>query len=329
MAAGITETNGKAEMAYTGQKPWHNLGTYVPHQMTAAEALEEAGLGWEVHKVPVYLQGGVEIPEWYATIRGDTKAVLGVVGERYEPLQNADAFRFMDELVGESLAMYDTVGSLWGGKKVWLLAKLPESVAVANRDPIERYLLLANGHDGTQGLNVMWTPVRVVCNNTLTVALRDERGRRFRTSHTVNIKSRLEEAQQILGLAREYFQEFIQEAERLMNTPMALPKAANILGRLFEIDKTRAGQLVKDGGAKAPSEKAALEVLRLSKEGLGNQEYAGTAWGLYNGVTEWLDYHRAVRRADADERRLEKSWWGQSATMRQQAWDLLTVAGNN
>lgn len=318
MPDAVTITNGKAEMAYTGAKPWHGLGTQVQQAMTAEEALQAASLDWEVTTRPIYLSDNTKIEDHVATVRQDTKAVLGIVGHRYTPLQNRDAFSFLDSMVGEKAAMYETVGSLHGGRRVWLLAKLPESVAVAGKDVIDQYLLLANGHDGSLALTVQFTPVRVVCNNTLTAAL--SKGSKFRSLHTVNIKDRTGEAQRVLGLASSYFENFVRDAEMLTRVQFNTIQTCHVLGEVYHVHQDRLNQIRLEGG-KLNNEKALLESLRLAEEGVGNEQFPGTAWALYNGITEYLDHHRPVKTST----RTEGSWFGTEARVRQRAWDLITA----
>ena len=133
MPAEITETKGKAEMMYVGRTPWHGLGTQLDGPPTAAEAIAAASLDWTVEMVPVYLDGGIEIPGKRAAVRTDTGLVMNVMSDRYTPLQNVDAFAFFDAVVGAGEAIYHTAGSLQGGRKVWALARLPGDLKVTNR----------------------------------------------------------------------------------------------------------------------------------------------------------------------------------------------------
>ena len=335
--------DGTAELAYTGARPWHQLGTYVDHLMTAEEAIVAGGLDWTVTKESLYTRTKRNTG-LHATVREDTGEYFAAVGDYYEPLQNKDAFGFMDGVVGEQLAAYEVVGSLRGGRMVWLLMKLPESVAIADRDVVDEYLLLSNSHDGSSAVDIRWTPVRVVCNNTLTIALGQGGTTRFRTAHTTNIESRMKDGQKALGLAKDYFAAFAVEAEQMARTPLTPAQFGSVLGQLFQVDQARAIELVKDGGATRQSERGLVEVARLNEEGMGNEEFAWTAWGLYNGLTQWLDHERPVRlpmtkreNAITDEqielikgqRRMEDSWFpnlsGVAVPMRQKAWNLLTA----
>ena len=196
MPAGITETDG---MAYVGRVPWHALGTKVEGDaMTAKEAIEAANMDWEVKLQPIYVQTPqLTIPEHRAAVRQDTQTVLGIVGNRYHVIQNTEAFSAFDAIVGAGDAIYQTVGTLWGGKKMWILAKLTAGrYTLDNGDALESYILLDNSHDGTTALRMRLTQVRVVCSNTLSMAT----GKRasFYARHTAGINSKISQERELL-----------------------------------------------------------------------------------------------------------------------------------
>ena len=156
-------------MFYVREKPWHGLGTMVQEAPTSADALRLAGLDWTVEARDMWLNGGYEpIPGYKANVRSSDNKVLGVVSDKYRIVQNADAFAFTDALIGGDVH-YETAGSLLDGKKIWLLAKLPDSEICG--DKTEPYVCFSNTHDGSGAVRVCMTPVRVVCNNTLNLAL--------------------------------------------------------------------------------------------------------------------------------------------------------------
>ena len=172
MSHNLNQANGKAAMMYVGEVPWHGLGTKLDKPATAAEAIEAAGLNFTVEKWPMRTQrGSLPVNNHFATVRTDTKEVLGVVGSRYEPIQNKDAFTAFDSLVGEGEAIYHTAGALGKGERIWILAKMPDYIRINGNDIVEKFLLLTNTHDGTSVVRVKLTPIRVVCENTLSIAL--------------------------------------------------------------------------------------------------------------------------------------------------------------
>lgn len=157
MAHNLSLNNGKAEMMYYGELPWHGLGTAVDHVATSHEALEAAHLHWQVEKVPLFVHDdgvAAQLPNDVAIRRQDTKEILGVVGEGFRPIQNREAFGILDALVGEHAAMFHTAGALGRGEKVWALVKLPGELVIAPQDTLDNYLLLANGHTGTLALTM-------------------------------------------------------------------------------------------------------------------------------------------------------------------------------
>ena len=185
---------------------WHGLGTVVEGNPTSAEAIRIAQLDWPVHKEPLYVEGAeggrMAVPNWCATVRGDLPKdeplrVLGCVTKRYEVIQNAHAFSILDELSGEGGARIETAGSIRNGKIVYMTAILPEVTRVVD-DTVCRYLLLTTAHDGTRSVQVLFTPVRVVCSNTLHWALGLSKNRAS-IVHTGNTRVKIEEAKRVLG----------------------------------------------------------------------------------------------------------------------------------
>lgn len=189
-------------MFYTREKPWHGLGVCVQEAPASEEALRLAGLDWEVQQKPVYVRGGNGfIPGYKANVRSTDQKVLGVVTDRYKVVQNTEAFAFTDALLGSGVR-YETAGSLQGGRKVWLLARLPREYIISG-ERISPYLVFSNTHDGSGAVKVAVTPVRVVCNNTLNLAL-DTAKRSWSMVHTGDIKGKIREAEDTLFKAEEY-----------------------------------------------------------------------------------------------------------------------------
>ena len=189
-------------MFYTGREtPWHGLGTMVEEAPDSREALLMAGLDWEVVQKNVYTQDGFLISGYRANVRLQDDKILGVVTERYKVVQNREAFAFTDQLL-ESGVRYETAGSLQGGRKTWLLARLPEKYII-NGDQIMPYLVFSNTHDGSGSIKIAMTPIRVVCNNTLNLALRSA-DRIWSANHTGNMEVKMEDARETLFRAEDY-----------------------------------------------------------------------------------------------------------------------------
>ena len=176
-------------MFFTGrEKPWHGLGTMVENAPDSREALIVAGLGWNVVQKPVFTQDGIKVKGYYANVRDYDGSVLEIVTSRYKVVQNREAFAFTDGLLGEGVR-YETAGSLMGGKKTWVLAKLPEKYIIQG-EQVMPYLVFSNTHDGSGAIKIAMTPVRVVCNNTLNLAL-DSASRIWSVHHTGDIAAKM------------------------------------------------------------------------------------------------------------------------------------------
>ena len=199
-------------MFYTREKPWHGLGTRVEEAPTSADALRLAGLDWKVLQEPIYINGGKKISGYQANVRDSDRRVLGVVTDRYKIIQNQEAFAFTDALLGNGVR-YETAGSRQEGRKVWLLARLPREYIISG-ERISPYLVFSNTHDGSGAVKVALTPVRVVCNNTLNLAL-STADRSWSMIHTGNISDKIQEAKDTLFMAEEYMDSLGKEFERL------------------------------------------------------------------------------------------------------------------
>ncbi|MED1872052.1 DUF932 domain-containing protein [Brevibacillus borstelensis] len=199
-------------MLFIREAPWHGLGQSVEQALHSGDALRLAGLDWTVNQKPIQTFDNINITGYKANIRESDNRVLGVVTDRYKVVQNHEAFAFTDELLGEGVR-YETAGSLQNGKKVWLLAKLPENYIISG-DRISPYLVFSNSHDGSGSIKVAITPIRVVCQNTLNLALRSAK-RMWGTIHTGDIKSKLEEAKKTLLLAQSYMDKLGTEIDQL------------------------------------------------------------------------------------------------------------------
>ena len=188
-------------MFYTRTAPWHNMGTRVDEALTSKDALIYAGLDWQVLQEPVYTSAGELVSGYKVNVRDIDRNILGVVSDRYKIVQNEEAFSFTDALLGEGVK-YETAGSIANGKIVWMLAKMPQRYIISG-DAIEPYLVFSNTHDGSGAIRVAMTPIRVVCQNTLNLALRGAQ-RSWSARHTSNVLNRLDEARETLQLANAY-----------------------------------------------------------------------------------------------------------------------------
>lgn len=220
-------------MFYVRETPWHGLGTKVMEAPTSKDALQLSGLNWKVNQEPVYTESGNIIQGFKANVRDSDDAVLGVVTDRYKVIQNEEAFAFTDELLGEGVR-YETAGSLQGGRRVWLLAKLPQEYIISG-ERISPYLVFSNTHDGSGAVKVAVTPIRVVCNNTLNLAL-NTASRSWSMSHTGDVKGKMEEAKQTLFYAHTYMEELGKEFEKLRAQKISDRKVEEYIQELLPIE---------------------------------------------------------------------------------------------
>jgi phage/plasmid-like protein (TIGR03299 family) len=310
MSHNLNVTNNKTSMMYVGEAPWHKLGTRLDKPATATEAIEAAGLGFTVEKA--ILKTAIldlPVPNHYATVRKDTMQVLGVVGSRYVPIQNKDAFTVFDSLVGEGEAMYHTAGVLGKGERIWLLAKLPSYIRINGEDIVEKYLLLTNAHDGTSAVRVKLTPIRVVCENTLTVALSGAEQDVY-IRHTSNAESKLKEAYQLLGLSNWLYTELERIFNGMKDRKMNEKEMKGYVRAIFPepprvFSKSRAPEIQE-------------KVMELSETGKGSEMSKGTLWGAYNAVTEYVDHCRLTNAND--NTRLTSMWFGSGERIKKQAF---------
>lgn len=219
-------------MFYVREKPWHGLGTRVETAPSSIDALVLAGLDWMVEQKNVYAEDGSPISGYKVNTRSTDNAALGIVSDRYKVVQNEDAFQFTDDLLGEGVT-YETAGALQGGRKVWMLARIPHRYIIAG-DEIAPYLVVMNSHDGSSGIKVAMTPIRVVCQNTLNLALNSAK-RIWTTKHTENVMLRVHEAEETLGLAEKYMGELGRGIDTLSKIRLTDKKVMEFMAEFFPI----------------------------------------------------------------------------------------------
>ena len=277
-------------MMYVREKPWHGLGTRVEEAPTSADALRLAGLDWTVDRHDVHLPTGAVIPNYKANVRSSDGAVLGVVSDQYKIVQNVDAFAFTDALIGGDVPVrYDTAGSLRSGRKIWLLAKLPDTEIVG--DKTEPYLCFSNTHDGSGAIRVCMTPVRVVCNNTLNIALSGAK-RAWSVRHTGDIQAKLHEARMCLDMANKYMDKLAVYADHLANKTIKDEEIAKILDEMFPIAEDSTDR-EKQNATKARTE---YMICYFAPD---IAKFKGTAWGALNAMSDMVG-HNAPRRQTAN-----------------------------
>jgi phage/plasmid-like protein (TIGR03299 family) len=259
--------------------PWHNPGIELNHPKTARDAIKKAGLDYTVVKKPLEVETGLS-QDTYVTVRTDTDEVLGFVNSSYEPIQNIDAFTFFDALVAEDKAIYETAGVLGKGERIWILAKLPGCITVHGNDVVNKYLLLINSHDGSLHFRMKHTPIRVVCNNTLTSALQGAGEVQF--NHTPDAVSDLEQAVKILELSDPLY----EQLEVIFNGMAAKKISDEQLQEYVQAIIPDNEDALND----ARTENIRNSVFQLHESGRGSDLARGTLWGAFNSITEYADH---------------------------------------
>jgi phage/plasmid-like protein (TIGR03299 family) len=296
MAHNLYIDQGKAHMMYAGQPPWHGLGTQLAEPATSAQAIKAAGLDWRVRKVPLFAiegAGVAPVPQYFGVAPEDRWGkpdcpVFGIVGKDYHPLQNVEAFEFFDSIVGEKVAMYHTAGALGKGEHVWILAKLQGVMTVTSSDVLDKYVLLSTGHDGRTCVRVILTPIRVVCQNTLTVALKN--GEEIaRAYHTRSMDRQLESARQKVKTLLLGFDTMEADFRAMSKRKLDTSAAKGYIEKVFPLPEDNADRKVP---AWILEDRA--NCLHLFRAGIGNEEanIKETLWAAYNGITEYVDHWR-------------------------------------
>ena len=286
------------------QKPWHYAETsevtkLIQEAPTSKDALRYAGLDWEVLQTPVYMENGIEIPNYKANVRSTDGSCLGIVTNRYQIVQNTEAFEFTDAIVGETengVVTYETAGSLCGGRKIWLLAKMP--VQKVLDDDVEPYMFFSNSHDGSGAIKVGMTPIRIVCNNTLNMALASAK-RSWSTKHVGDMQSKLEEAKLCLSMADKYMKNLDIEADRLANAKLYKEQIDEILDEMFPIDDNDTDRKKQN----VQSVKDSFYVAYFMPDIL---KFGESAWRAVNAMSDMVT-HSAPKRNTSS---YEENRWG-------------------
>lgn len=318
MAHQLEVVNGKASTFYVGQTPWHGLGQALQSPPTVEEGLRAAGLDWKVGLKPLFTDDKQAV-DHRATYRMDNGRILGVVGPWYHPLQNLDAFGWFQPFLDSGEAELHTGGCLQDGRKVWVLARMRrEGMEIADGDTVERFILLSNSHDGTRAVRVGFTPIRVVCANTLALAHSDkEQSSLIRLLHTKGLQTSLDELRKTMNTANAAFEATAKQYRRLAKARVSQADLRRYVKVVLGVENTTDEDMPK------PTLDKIERMLRNANEGRGNDMVKGTLWAGYNGVTEYFGYEFG-RSVDA---RLNSLWWGTNARLNQRALEVaLTMA---
>ncbi len=274
-------------MFYTREKPWHGLGVRVEEAPTSADALRLAGLDWEVAQEPIFTEAGDAIAGYKVNVRDRDRKVLGVVSDRYRIVQNREAFSFTDALLGNGVR-YETAGSLQEGKRVWLLARLPREYIIAG-ERISPYLVFSNSHDGSGAVRVALTPIRVVCNNTLNLAL-DTARRSWSMIHTGNISGKMQEAKDTLFMAETYMDSLGEAFERLRRQKVTDSQLKEYVEQLLPLEKDATPMQEKN------TMKLREDMLRRYYDAPDLRGVGNNAYRFVNAVSDFATHAKPLRR---------------------------------
>lgn len=274
-------------MFYVRKAPWHGLGTKVTEAPTSKDALRLAGLDWKVMQEPIYTETEERIEGYKANIRDSDRKVLGVVTDRYKVIQNEEAFAFTDELLGEGVR-YETAGSLQGGKRVWMLAHLPHEYIISG-ERISPYLVFSNTHDGSGSIKVALTPIRVVCSNTLNLALSTAK-RSWSMIHTGDIKGKMKEARETLFMAEKYMDHLGREFENLRKKKLSDKQVLDYISVLLPAEDDATLQQAKN----IKRLREDLEMRYFDAPDL--KDIGNNAYRFVNAVSDFATHSEPLRR---------------------------------
>ena len=303
-------------MFYTREKPWHGLGTMVAEAPNSKDALRLAGLNWKVLQEPVYTENKELIQGYKANVRDTDRKVLGVVTDRYKVIQNEEAFAFTDTLLGEGVR-YETAGSLQEGRRVWMLARLPREFIIGG-ERISPYMVFSNTHDGSGAVKTALTPIRVVCNNTLNLALRTAK-RSWSMIHTGDISGKIEEAKNTLLLADEYMTALGQEFEDLRKIKLSEKQVLDYIKILLPMEENYS-LLQKRGVEKLRADMKMRYFDAPDLKGVGNNGYR-----FVNAVSDFAT-HSTPRRKTANYKENIFARTADGNPMIDRAYQLVTAA---
>lgn len=309
MAHEIEMVNGEAQMAYAGDVPWHGLGVKVPADLSPEQMLQKAGLDWSVDKQKLVTAQGHAVPEKMALVRSSDNKVLDIVGKDWNPVQNQEAFEFFNDFVTSGDMEMHTAGSLKGGQIVWGLAKVKESFKVFGNDEVESYLLFSNPHRFGQSIDVRFTPIRVVCNNTLTLSLNSQAQNAVKLNHKKVFDA--DAVKDMLGIASSKLAQYKEMAEFLGSKRFNGQTLNEYLNGLFPTYSKKEAEDGQEIVLSRPAER----IIELVDEQPGANFASGSWWSAFNAVTYFTDHERG-RDADA---RLQSAWYGQSKTLKLKA----------
>ena len=316
MAHEIEIVDSVASMAYVGETPWHGLGTRVPADCTPTQMLEVAGLNWSVEKRPLFFETpeGPVLTDSRALVRSTDNKVLTVISENWNPVQNIEAFEFFNDFVLAGDMEMHTAGSLRGGKMVWGMAKIKDSFELFGGDKVEGYLLFSNPHEFGRSIDVRFTPIRVVCNNTLTMSLNSQAQYAVKVNHRSKFDGEL--VKETLGIAKERLEQYRESALFLGQKRYNQETIVEYFNRVFPSMSKDA--MKKVDITKSPISRQAEEAMDVLYTQPGSSFAEGSWWQAFNTVTYMTD-HTLGRSQDS---RLTSAWYGTNRVRKERALEL-------
>lgn len=295
-------------MAYAGATPWHGLGVQVPSDLSPQQMLEKAGLDWTVEKVPAFANvGGKQTSVgWSALVRNTDESILSVVSNDWNPVQNHEAFEFFHEYCAAGDMEMHTAGSLRDGQIVWVLAKIKDSFELFKGDQVDSYLLFTNPHKFGQSIDVRFTPIRVVCNNTLTLSLSEKADRMVKKSHRTQFDA--EQVKEQLGIATNKLAKYKEMAEFLGSKRYTGESLTEYFNKIFPVIAYNK----EKGPQRKDLSKSATRALEIIHTQPGAEFAEGSWWQAFNAVT-YLTDHEIGRSADS---RLQSAWFGANKNLK-------------
>lgn len=305
------------KMVHFGEMPWHGESEALVGNETTEEVMKKAGLDWSVSTEPLYRSNGEQV-QAQASIRSSDGSVLGVVGPRWTPLQNADAFKVFEPLVESGDMAWHTAGSLRNGQRVWVLCQLNLSNSViAEGDEISKFALLSNGHDGLLAVHFGFTPIRVVCANTEALARECEASKLIRVRHHRFVKENVEKLRDIMNIANQEFEATCDQYRFLASRAINSDDLKKYVKIVFN-QNTK-----EEEDISTRSQNILTSVEKLFEDGKGNNlpGVQGTYWAAYNAVTEYLNYEKGR----SVQNRLDSLWFGQNAVQSRKALETAVI----
>ena len=301
------------KMVFAGATPWHGLGTEINQETSFWDSFELAGLDWEVDTKPLFTGDGEKVSH-RAAYRVSDGRILGIVGKRWTPLQNRDAFEIFEPLVDAGEMVIHTAGSLRNGERIWALCQLnQDNSEIVAGDEVAKFVLLSNGHDGKLAVHFGFTPIRVVCANTEALARGSKASKLVRVRHSRFVKQNVQDLRNVMNFANQEFEATAEQYRYLASKGINSEDLDKYIKIVLGIGEKSADEMT----TRSKNIVSSIEDLFESGRGSDIAGVRGTYWGAYNAVTEYLNYSKG-RTAN---NRMDSVWFGQNGTMNQKALD--------